>query len=160
MHSPISRSRSKPVADGFTEEEISLFEGRFEDGYDLTHDARYNRWLSQYHPESTVRPLPLSSSAVSSFLNYPPPPTRQETFKPKSCGRVLTSAENFVTMAEKEREKERKKEEKERRKEERERKKKEREEATIRKTLLKSQCGMWRDKQRDSMHNTLCPNFM
>jgi len=129
MHSPISRPHRKPVAndsEGFTEEETSLFEKRFENGYDLTHDSRYNLWLSQYHPESTVQRLPYSGSAVSTFLNYPSPPDRSKT-EPKSCGRVLTSAENLEIMNEKEREKERKKEEKERKKEERERKKEEKE---------------------------------
>ena len=130
MHSPISRPHRKPVANDsevFTEEETSLFEKRFENGYDLTHDTRYNLWLCQYHPESTVQKLPYSGSAVSTFLNYPSPPDRSKTFEPKSCGRVLTSAENLEIMNEKEREKERKKEEKERKKEERERKKEERE---------------------------------
>ena len=131
MHSPISRPSSKPVPDEFTEEEISLFERRYEEGYDLAHDAQYNMWLSRYHPESAMQPLPLSSSTVSSFLNYPSPPTRAETFKPKSCGRVLTSAENLVIVKEKER-----------KKEEKERKKIEREEARRRKTLMKSQPGL------------------
>ena len=35
----------------FSEEEISLFSRRYEEGYDLTHDQRYNLWLKQYHPK-------------------------------------------------------------------------------------------------------------
>jgi hypothetical protein len=35
------RSKSYP----FTEEEIKLFETRFENGYDLRTDERYNAWL-------------------------------------------------------------------------------------------------------------------
>ena len=34
----------------FTEEEIKLFETRFENGYDLTTDERYNAWLRAKHP--------------------------------------------------------------------------------------------------------------
>ena len=52
MHSPMCQSK-KRVAFDFTDEEISLFERRFENGYDLTGDKRYNLWLSRYHPESS-----------------------------------------------------------------------------------------------------------
>ena len=130
MHSPMCQSK-KRVAFDFTDEEISLFERRFENGYDLTGDKRYNLWLSRYHPESSLQQLPYNSTAVSSFLSYPSPPARAETFKPKSCGRVLTSTENLALVKEKERQKE----EKQRKKEERERKKKEREEAKFRDTM-------------------------
>ena len=135
MHSPISRPPPNPVAHDldeftegeFTEGEISLFETRFENGYDLMDDARYNQWLSHYHPEFKLQQLAYSSSAVSSFLSYPSPPTRGKTFQPKACGRVLTSSENLEIVKEKERKKEEKEEERERKKEERERKKEERE---------------------------------
>ena len=75
--------------------------------------------------------MPYNSNAVSSFLSYPSPPARAETFKPNSCGRVLTSTENLALVKEKERQKE----EKQRKKEERERKKKEREEAKFGDTM-------------------------
>lgn len=141
MHSPISKPHSKSVAlevDELTEEEISLFERRFENGYDLIDDTRYNRWLSCYHPELVLQQLPYGSSAVSSFLSYPSPPARAETFKPKACGRVLTSSENLVIVKEKERQKE----ERERKKEERERKKNERRKARKCDNCVKSQPGV------------------
>ena len=50
---------------------------------------------------------------MSSFLSYPSPPARVESFKPKSCGRVLTSSENLAIMEEKEREKKEKQKERE-----------------------------------------------
>ena len=45
-------------------------------------------------------------SLQSSFLSYyPSPPSRIQTFKPKSCGRVLTSSENLLMLEEKEKRK-------------------------------------------------------
>ena len=42
---------SKAVETEFTAEELKLFERRFENGYDLTTDKRYNLWLKNNHPE-------------------------------------------------------------------------------------------------------------
>ena len=97
MHSLMSQSK-KRVAFDFTDEEIGLFERRFENGYDLTDNKRYNLWLTRYHPESSLQQLPYNSTAVSSFLSYPSPPARAETLKPKSSGRVLTSTENLALV--------------------------------------------------------------
>ena len=38
---------SEPIE--FTQEELTLFTQRLEEGYDLTHDARYNAWLEYFH---------------------------------------------------------------------------------------------------------------
>ena len=35
----------------FTEDEVRLFELRLENGYDLKHDQRYNKWLELHHPD-------------------------------------------------------------------------------------------------------------
>jgi hypothetical protein len=59
---------------------------------------------------------------VSRFLRCPSPVNRQTTYRPKSCGRVLTSAESLSKIAEKERakqEKQKKKVERMKAKEER-----------------------------------------
>ena len=61
MYSPLTRRTTKP-ADEFTEEEVSLFEIRYENGYDMRDDARYNHWLSKFHPESAVWMEPLQYS--------------------------------------------------------------------------------------------------
>ena len=42
----------------FTEDQITLFQQRFDNGYDLYHDSMYVAWLQQEHPEA----LPSSSS--------------------------------------------------------------------------------------------------
>ena len=39
----------------FSCKEITLFEQRYVNGYDLTHDMRYNKWLSIFHPGSEGR---------------------------------------------------------------------------------------------------------
>ena len=132
MCSPFSKRTSKAVAMEFTEEEEALFETRYENGYDIEGDARYSQWLAKFHPEAvtTVKLLQCKSTAVSSFLRYPSPPAKSETFKPKPCGRVLTSAENILQL-----------EEKERKKKEKERAKQEREQARRTKALMKSQPG-------------------
>ena len=34
----------------FEAEEILRFQKRYENGYDLLHDVRYNYWKKKYHP--------------------------------------------------------------------------------------------------------------
>ena len=62
----------------FSEEEEAKFMRWFENGYELLHDKRYNRWLSERHPECERQPLlvrelfsPIldSSSVVQEMLN-------------------------------------------------------------------------------------------
>ena len=48
------------------------------------------------------------TSGVSRYLQCPSPLNRQINYHPKSCGRVLTSAENLAIMAEKEKAKQEK----------------------------------------------------
>ena len=36
----------------FSYDELDLFKRRYENGYDLTHDSRYNLWLEAFHPTS------------------------------------------------------------------------------------------------------------
>ena len=52
-------------------EEVQRFETRYENGYDLLTDERYNRWLEMYHPED-----------ADLLLN--------QTFMPESPGCELT----------------------------------------------------------------------
>ena len=123
---------SEAVALEFTEEEKALFETHYENGYDIEGDARYSQWLAKFFPEAatSVELNKCKSTAVSSFLRYPSPPAKSETFKPKPCDRLLTSTENVVQL-----------EEKERKKKEKERAKQEREDARRTKALMKSQSG-------------------
>ena len=116
----------------FPEAEISKFEKRYAEGYDLTHDTRYNLWLSRFHPDSPVSQKvwlqPLQTTSVSKFLQYPSPPSKIPVFTPKPCGKVLTSTENLALIREKELAKEERKRAKEENKRAREAKKKAREE--------------------------------
>ena len=76
---------------------MSLFERRYENGYDLRDDDRYNYWLAKSHPESAmfVEPLQCGSTAVSRFLTCPSPPARSESYKPKSCGTPPARSESY-----------------------------------------------------------------
>ena len=47
----------------FTDEEGYKFSRRYEEGYDLKGDNRYNLWLSRYHPND-------STNGEKSTLNY------------------------------------------------------------------------------------------
>ena len=38
----------------FSSEELKKFEKRFDNGYDLQHDERYNLWLKHFHGSSTA----------------------------------------------------------------------------------------------------------
>ena len=89
----------------FTDEEVTLFQTRYENGYDIAGDDRYTQWLSMYHPGAvqSIQPLSYASSSVRKYASLPPPPSRIPSIRPKSCGRVLTSAEYMKIMEEKER---------------------------------------------------------
>ena len=109
LYSPAGKRTKEVSQDDFTMEEIELFQIRYENGYDISTDSRYNDWLAKYHPESErMKLLKSTCSSVSQFLHIPSPPSTIPTFRPKSCGRVLTSTENLQLMAEKEREKQEK----------------------------------------------------
>ena len=125
----------------FTDEENSLFERRYEEGYDLP-DTRYHMWL---HQRKTVTALNLDGissptddchhshnvpSVVkeksqdplwSEFLTIPSPAYKKTDSSPGRA-RVLTSASFLKSLEEKERKKKEAAEEKERRKREREEK--------------------------------------
>ena len=51
--------------DSFTPKQCELFECRFEEGYDLLHDADYICWLSLYHPEAVIKPPENDSHSAS-----------------------------------------------------------------------------------------------
>ena len=51
----------------FTNAEVTLYEHRFQEGYDLHHDERYNEWIRRFHP-SSISPRPPSFSTLDSSL--------------------------------------------------------------------------------------------
>ena len=117
----------------FTDEEIKRFQRRWENGYDIKTDDRYNLWLEQncnkHSPDgsddqtSECRQAMFRSS-FSRFLKLPSPPTVPVHLQVKS-DRVLTSYECIRAMEEKEKEKKRKLEQKQARQEEQRRRKEE-----------------------------------
>ena len=63
----------------FSNEEVQRFETRYENGYDLVTDERYNRWLEMYHPEHADSLLdqtflPESPGCRPNSLSLPSPP--------------------------------------------------------------------------------------
>ena len=49
----------------FTDAELNLFECRFQEGYDLDHDERYNEWVQRFH-SSLAGPCSVSTPDQSS----------------------------------------------------------------------------------------------
>ena len=114
---------SETAPDQFSQTEITLFSKRKEEGYNITTDERYNRWLS-LQSQQPVLPQP-SSTMLSKVISSLPPVTRKPTFVPRSTARVVTSEECRREINEKERKKLEAQKEKEERKLDRERKKEE-----------------------------------
>ena len=148
LYSP-ARCSKQPVSDlssihipiSFTSDEVTHFIRRYEEGYDITDDERYNLWLKQHEQqqhspdlspshssdkESTVAGSNILIGKVSNqprstlrkVLTYPEHHTSSKGTESISA-RVLTSLENRMALADKERQK-KEKELKERRKLERE----------------------------------------
>ena len=134
LYSPARRKRNVD----FTEEEVSRFARRYEEGYNITTDHRYNLWLREHEgvfkEDSSGVPSNLlladgssRESVLKKITQLPkPPPIRSQKSEHK-CGRVLTSVENRRAIEEKEKVKQQKLKEKERRNEERLRKRAEKE---------------------------------
>ena len=55
----------------FAEEDICLFQKRFENGYDLYHDTHYVDWLRQEHPDSLPNGLVNSEQVDTSVIVHP-----------------------------------------------------------------------------------------
>ena len=105
----------------FTQEEVLRFTKRFEEGYDIKSDKRYNAWLKHKSP-SKVKPR----TALSEFLTLPEikyPDTTQH----KPSARIIISEEHRIRLIEKERKKKEDAERKAFNKAEREQKRVERE---------------------------------
>ena len=51
LYSPFKKKTTSSVID-FTEEELLRFQRRYEEGYDLTTDTKYNKWLEMHHSGS------------------------------------------------------------------------------------------------------------
>ena len=55
----------------FSDEEEARFARRYENGYDLKHDKRYNLWLAQHHPDhAPEEPLACELSFASPDASF------------------------------------------------------------------------------------------
>lgn len=93
----------------------------------LCTTARSKRYEDGTTEQIYKQLIPHQTSCLRKFLTYPTAPSKLPTLKPKSSGRVLTSADSIRDLEEKKRKKEEKaikKEENAKKREERSRKKK------------------------------------
>ena len=70
MLSPLSLSPLSPVSPethyiSFTAEEKQRFQTRYEEGFDITTDSRYNQWLQNHHPEAISERCQLQFSPLN-----------------------------------------------------------------------------------------------
>jgi hypothetical protein len=97
----------------FSAEELEKFECRYENGYDLITDERYNRWLRMYHPDEchdtdqsssfSEHQVVMSDRQRSDWqkLLTVPDPLPTIALKPKQTARVLTGPEYMQQVKEK-----------------------------------------------------------
>ena len=136
LYSPKRSSQhfTKSSSPPFTEEEHAKYARRYEEGFDIVDDTRYNYWLDCFHPkseemsssvcETKTPPRARASQLISVVSQYMPQlPQASASASIKSSGKVLTSAECLRALDEKEREKQQKIEEKEQRQRDKEREK-------------------------------------
>ena len=132
---------------------MEKFECRFENGYNLTTDHRYNQWVEMYHPDEcpghdgssfeeqqdhvVMADRCHQKTDWQKLLTVPDPPSKIATVHQKKSARVLTGSDFLQIM----REKELKKKEEATRKEERKRaqEKKARERAAVKERKAREQ---------------------
>ena len=77
----------------FTESEEKLFHERFESGYDLTSDSRYNAWLELNHLHAAV----LSRRQMN--RHEPAPPLKQRMISRVPLTKAVSSAHAIIPSA-------------------------------------------------------------
>ena len=150
----------------FSSNELLKFQRRYENGYDLKHDIRYNTWLEIYHPTCISPSISTHSedslypecviqdndnyndslgsdttspvSVLSEFLTIPKLPL-EVTKKQPGCARVLTSEQNMAMLEEKEQQKQEKEQLKQEKKEQRQKRKEERQKIAEEKKKLQGE---------------------
>ena len=115
LYSPAKVSSVEPRRHTeFSAKELERFECRYENGYDLNTDKRYNKWLRMYHPDEYREPdqsssfsddqVAMSERQQSDWqkLLTLPDPLLAIILKPKQTARVLTGPEFLQQVKEKE----------------------------------------------------------
>jgi hypothetical protein len=101
----IQKTRHGTTCHQFTEEEIVLFQRRFEEGYDLKDDEKYNVWRNMYHPEHQPalqdNSLPCQT-VLSKLITETEPKIKLPAKETKTTARILTSQESYKILQEKE----------------------------------------------------------
>ena len=88
-----AKHRSQAATPSFSEAERAKFQQRFEEGYDLDIDPKYDLWKRMYHPDNCPTPSPLAAhSSLSHQLSLSPPPPSPSPFQLNvSSSEVLSS---------------------------------------------------------------------
>ena len=116
----LPQGKMATISEPYTEKKLELFQKRYENGYDLLHDDRYNAWVHEMHSNVSIivqlskathkTTTPLKARFVyRTYEQEEKPPTIPEG--PQMTGRtpqskVLTSEENIKQMEYKARRKE------------------------------------------------------
>jgi len=98
----------------FSDAELQRFEVRFENGYDLAHDNRYNLWLKNYSqlafnisPDSPEIPSPTPPFSPSSEHDFPtdsePSSSSDDGYTPLQANKVLSGALKYPSPVSKQR---------------------------------------------------------
>ena len=72
MSSPMPRKQRASHSVTFTDKEIKQFEARYENGFDLVSDDRYNQWLTLHHHADASALLDVSVTADSLYIPISP----------------------------------------------------------------------------------------
>ena len=83
----LSPAAEDATSEIFSPEELRKFECRFEEGFNLKHDERYNKWLKIHHPESAQKSHPPVFD-LSSAESVEKPPTLLQHSDKSLCPRT------------------------------------------------------------------------
>ena len=56
LYSPVVKKKQPHNFMTFSDDERVRFQRRYEEGYDLQCDEKYNEWVKMYHPSSSITP--------------------------------------------------------------------------------------------------------
>ena len=112
LHSPFpsqkSRSKDRLIGDvtmsptvsdvKFTVEELALFKTRFEEGYDIVDDSKYNAWLQKFQLNDNKSRADTLSDASSCHYEKDKEDDTMHLLKPDKCSTTATDDDNDCIM--------------------------------------------------------------
>ena len=91
----------------FSEEEMFRYQRRYEEGYDITSDEKYNKWVKMYHPDHSVQDIAVlpNTTVLSKLIVNNEPKIKLPQKETRTTARILTSEESYKILKEKEKKK-------------------------------------------------------